>query len=205
MDNLLMNGRVGMETQARLKDGTGIVIRPMTEDDVDKSWAFFQELPEEDRAYLRVDVTKREVVEKRIRDMRSGVVKRLVALGGDEIVADGALELAGAGWKEHVAELRLIVARPYQHKGVGMLMARDLYSLASAEKAEEVVVKMMAPQVAARRIFQKLGFKEEAVFPSYVKDIAGRKQDLIVMRSELGALWRELEEQMAMSDWQRTR
>ena len=194
-----------METQARLKDGTEIVIRPMTEDDVEKSWAFFQKLPQEDRAYLRVDVTKRRIVEKRIRDMRNGGVKRLVALAGDEIVADGALELAGAGWKEHVAELRLIVARPYQRKGVGMLLARELYSVASAANAEEVVVKMMAPQVAAHRIFQKLGFKKETVLPSYVKDIAGRKQDLIVMRSELGALWRELEDQMALSDWQRTR
>jgi L-amino acid N-acyltransferase YncA len=194
-----------METQAKLKDGTGIVIRPMTEDDVDKSLAFFQKLPQEDRAYLRVDVTKREVVEKRIRDMRSGGVKRLVALAGDEIVADGALELAGAGWKAHVAELRLIVARPYQRKGVGMLLARELYTLASAEKVEDVVVEMMAPQVAARRIFQKLGFKEEALFPNFVKDIAGRKQDLIVMRSALGALWHELEERMDLSDWQRTR
>ena len=194
-----------METQAMLKDGTGIVIRPMTEDDVDKSLAFFQKLPQEDRAYLRVDVTKREVVEKRIRDMRSGGVKRLVALAGDEIVADGALELAGAGWKAHVAELRLIVARQYQRKGVGMLLARELYTLASAEKVEDVVVEMMAPQVAARRIFQKLGFKEEALFPNFVKDIAGRKQDLIVMRSALGALWHELEERMDLSDWQRTR
>ena len=194
-----------METKAKLNDGTGIVIRPMTEDDVDKSWGFFQKLPEEDRAYLRVDVTKRDVVEKRITEMQSGVVRRLVALAGDEIVADGALELAGARWKEHVAELRLIVARPYQRKGVGMLMARDLYTLASAEKVEDVVVEMMAPQISARRIFHKLGFKEEAVFPRYVKDITGRKQDLIVMRSELGALWHELEEKIALSDWQRTR
>jgi L-amino acid N-acyltransferase YncA len=194
-----------METHARLKDGTEIVIRPMTQDDIDKSWAFFRKLPQEDRAYLRVDVTKRDVVEKRIRDMRNGDVKRLVALAGDEIVADGALELAGAGWKRHVAELRLIVGKAYQRKGVGMLLARELYTLASAEKVEDVVVEMMAPQVAARRIFQKLGFKEEALFPSFVKDITGRKQDLIVMRSALGALWHELEEQMDLYDWQRTR
>jgi ribosomal protein S18 acetylase RimI-like enzyme len=194
-----------METQAKLKDGTAIVIRPMTEDDVDKSWAFFRKLPREDRDYLRADVTKRDVVEKRIHDMRSGVVKRLVAVVGDEIVADGALELAGAGWKEHVGELRLIVARRYQRKGVGMLMARELYTLASAANVEDVVVEMMAPQLAARRIFHKLGFKEEAVFPRYVKDITGRKQDLVVMRSELGALWHELEEKVSLSDWQRAR
>ena len=194
-----------METEATLKDGTRAVIRPMTEDDVERSWVFFQKLPEEDRAYLRVDVTKRDVVEKRIHEMRSGLVKRLVALVNDEIVADGALELAGPGWKEHVAELRLIVAQPYQRKGVGMLLAHDLYALALAENVEDVIVEMMAPQIAARRIFQKLGFKEEILFRRFVKDITGRKQDLIVMRSELGALWRELEEQLAMSDWQRTR
>jgi L-amino acid N-acyltransferase YncA len=194
-----------METQSRLKDGTTIVIRPMTEDDVDKSWAFFKKLPQEDRAYLRVDVTKRDVVEQRIRDMQSGVVKRIVAVVGDEIVADGALELAGAGWKRHVAELRLIVARPYQRKGVGMLMARELYNLASAANVEDVVVEMMAPQTSARRIFHTLGFKEEAVFPRFVKDITGRRQDLVVMRSELGALWHELEEKVSLSDWQRSR
>jgi L-amino acid N-acyltransferase YncA len=194
-----------METQSTLKDGTTIVIRPMTEDDVDKSWAFFKKLPQEDRAYLRVDVTKRDVVEQRIRDMQSGVVKRIVAVVGDEIVADGALELAGAGWKRHVAELRLIVARPYQRKGVGMLMARELYNLASAANVEDVVVEMMAPQTSARRIFHTLGFKEEAVFPRFVKDITGRRQDLVVMRSELGALWHELEEKVSLSDWQRSR
>jgi hypothetical protein len=30
-------------------------------------------------------------------------------------------------------------------------------------------------------------------------------QDLVVMRSALGALWHELEEQMDLYDWQRTR
>ena len=194
-----------MNTKGTLKDGTEIVIRPMTPDDVEKSWVFFQKLPEEDRAYLRVDVTKRDLVEKRIRDIQTGAVKRLVALVGGEIVADGALELAGVGWKEHVAELRLIVAAPYQRRGVGLLMARELYRLASAEKAEEVVVKIMAPQVAARRIFERFGFKEKAVLPSYVKDVAGRKQDLIVLGCDLVALWHELEEHVAMYDWQRTR
>lgn len=194
-----------MATKGTLKDGTEIVIRPMTPDDVEKSWVFFQKLPEEDRAYLRVDVTKRDLVEKRIRDIQTGAVKRLVALVGGEIVADGALELAGVGWKEHVAELRLIVAAPYQRRGVGLLMARELYRLASAEKAEEVVVKIMAPQVAARRIFERFGFKEKAVLPSYVKDVAGRKQDLIVLGCDLVALWHELEEHVAMYDWQRTR
>lgn len=194
-----------MNKMVHLKDGTEVLIRPLTKDDLDKSFAFFQELPEEDRRYLRGDVTKRENVERRIRQMDSGKVRRLVALVNDEIVADGALELTGREWAAHVGELRLIVARHYQRKGLGMLMANELYALAAAEKLEEVLVRMMRPQVAARTIFRKLGFREEVMLPDQVKDRSGSSQDLILMRCDLEAMWRELETFFAESDWRRTR
>jgi L-amino acid N-acyltransferase YncA len=123
----------------------------------------------------------------------------------DNIVADGALELSGVGWKEHMAELRLIIAPDYQRKGLGTLMARELYTLASSANVEELVVRMMRPQVAARSIFEKLGFKEMATIPDYVKDVKGQKQDMILMRCDLAGLWRELEQQLADSDWRRMR
>ena len=194
-----------MEKTVYLKDGTEVLIRPLTKDDLEKSFAFFQGLPEEDRRYLRVDVTKRNAVERRIRQIDAGRVKRLVAVVNDEIAADGALELAGHEWASHVGELRLIVARPYQRLGLGMLMARELYTLAAGEKVEEILVRMMRPQVAARRIFRKLGFREEIMLPDQVKDRTGGKQDLILMRCNLEAMWRELETFFAQSDWQRTR
>ena len=194
-----------MKKVMTLKDGTEVIIRPLKNDDLEKSFTFFQELPEEDRAYLRVDVTKHDVVKQRIQAMKRGKVKRLVALYGDEIVADGSLELEGHGWKEHIGELRLIVARSFQRKGLGTLMARELYTLATSEKIEEIVVKMLQPQVAARGIFKKLGFSEDVTLREYVKDISGTKQDLIVMRCDLKSLWREMEDYLAETDWQRTR
>ncbi len=194
-----------MRKKVKLKDGTQVVIRHMRRDDLEGSYAFFKALPEEDRQFTRADVTKRERIAARIREMRTGRVRRLVAVVGDEIVADGALELEGHEWKEHVGELRLFVARRYQRKGLGMLMARELYALAASEKVEEIVVKMMRPQLAARNIFRRLGFHEEVLMPDYVKDQSGKKQDLIVMRCDLDALWKELEHYLAESDWQRTR
>jgi L-amino acid N-acyltransferase YncA len=194
-----------MEKVEHLKDGTEVVIRPLRKDDLERSFAFFQALPEEDRKYLRVDVTKRVNVERRIRQINTGHFRRLVAVVDDEIVADGAIELTTREWTEHVAELRLIVARPFQRKGLGMLMARALYAVAAAEKVEEVVVRMMRPQVAARTIFRKLGFREELMLPNQVTDRSGGKQDLILMRCNLEALWRELETFFAESDWRRTR
>lgn len=194
-----------MKKVLTLKDGSEVIIRTLRKDDTDRSFAFFQALPAEDRAYLRSDVTKYEVVRQRIDAMELGKVRRLVAIYGEEIIADGALELEGHGWKEHIGELRLIVARHFQRKGLGMLMARELYSLATSEKIEEIVVKMLPPQTAARGIFKKLGFHEDVTLREYAKDISGTKQDLIVMRCDLKSLWKEMEDYLAETDWQRTR
>ena len=193
------------EKVATLKDGTEVVIRPLRDEDIERSCRFFLGLPREDREYLRGDVTQRAAVERRFRTMKEGRVRRIVAVVDDKIVAEGALELAGFDWEAHIGELRLIVWRPYQRKGLGMLMARELYLLAASEKLEQVVVAMMRPQVAAQSIFRKLGFKEETVLPDHVKDRSGRRQDLILMRCDLEELWKELETQFAHSDWARTR
>lgn len=194
-----------MKKKVTLKDGTEILIRPLTEGDLQKSLDFFRALPEKDRKYLRRDVTKKFVVEQRIHELKLKKARRLVALHGDKIVADGTLELEGHEWKGHVGELRLIVDHGYRHKGLGMIMARELYFLALSLNLEQILAKMMKPQIAAHSIFEKLGFKEEFTFHNYVKDIAGFKQDLIVMRCDLKSMWRELTHYIEEGDWQRTR
>jgi L-amino acid N-acyltransferase YncA len=197
--------KAAMKKVVTLKDGSEVIIRSMKRDDFNRSFDFFQALPAKDRAYLRRDVTKREVVEQRIRSMNRDRVRRLVAVCDGEIVADGALELGPKGWREHVAELRLIVAHPFQRKGLGKRMARELYLLAAKEGVEDVVVKIMRPQVNVQKIFKRLGFSEDATLRDYVKDLRGKRQDLIVMRCNLKSMWTELEEYFADTDWRRMR
>ena len=193
-----------MQKTVKLNDQTEVLIREMERADLDHSHAFFRSLPEDDRAYLRRDVTKREVVERRISEAESGSVMRLVAVADGQIVADGSVEISDEEWKRHVGELRLIVGATHQRKGLGILMARELYLLAASTKMEEIIVKMMRPQKAALSIFRRLGFREEATLHDYVRDQTGRKQDLILMRCDLEALWQEMEDFLASGDWQRT-
>ena len=194
-----------MQKTVKLKDQTEVLIREMAREDLDDSHAFFESLPEDDRAYLRREVTKREVVERRISEIESGAVMRLVAVADGQIAADGSVGIPDEEWKRHVGELRLIVGRPYQRKGLGTLMARELYLLAASAKMEEIIVKIMRPQEGALSIFRRLGFREEASLHDYVQDQAGRKQDLILMRCDLEALWQEMEDFLASGDWERTR
>jgi L-amino acid N-acyltransferase YncA len=186
---------------ATLKDGRQVVIRDMLADDFEQSLAFFRDLPNEDRTYLRADVTRPETVRARIVDVETGRVKRLVALDGDRIIADGSLELSGHGWGERVAEIRLIVGRPYQRLQLGSLLARELFFLAAAQKVERIVARFMSPQEGARRMLQRLGFDEEFTIPDQVLDQQGRWQDVVIMRCNLEALWQKVEAVLDHEDW----
>ena len=189
-----------MEKKETLKDGTKILIRELHVNDLDKLMKFYSTLALEDQKYLRIDVTDKKVVEQRIELTKAGNVFRLIALFEDEIIADGALELSREEWRKHQGELRVIVARPFQQKGLGMILVREMYFLAVEKKVEQVIVKMMRPQIAAQRIFRKLGFREELLIPDYVQDRGGKKQDLIIMVCDTKDLWNELEHFYGDSD-----
>jgi len=194
-----------MNKQLKLKDGSEIIIREMTESDAPESYKFFQSLNPDDKRYLRMDVGNKQSVLRRIESMKCGQVHRLVAVVGNEIIADGALEIEVHAWKKHVAEIRLIIRPEYQRKGMGLLMARELYLLGVSERVEDIVAKMMKPQIGAIKLFKKLGFRQDAIFKDYVLDIGGMRQDLIVMRCNVKAMFTELEEFTEFSDWQHMR
>jgi L-amino acid N-acyltransferase YncA len=46
---------------------------------------------------------------------------------------------------------------------------------------------MMSVQEPAIRLFQRLGFKGEAIFRGLVKDLHGKKHDLVIMTRDLTA------------------
>jgi L-amino acid N-acyltransferase YncA len=194
-----------MREMIEIKDGRKVVITELRSEDLDELLTFFKALPEEDRVFLRMDVTDRTAVVQRLQESMAGKAHRLVARVGQHIVAYGVLEREGHGWQEHVGEMRLIVAREFQRAGLGMSMARVLYNLAVKDKVEVIVARMMAPQTNARRILERLGFVEETVLKDHVRDRRGRKQDLVLMRCDLQTLLQEMQFYFEQSDWQRVR
>jgi len=188
-----------------LKDGTGLTVKRMTLKDLDKLMDFYSTLPPSDRKYLRIDVTDRDAVKKRLGDAEQADEIRLLVLKGDKVIARGDLELAHDDWRKNQAELRLIVARDYQRKGVGLLLARELYHQALENGVKTLVAKMMKPQTGARNMVKKLGFQKESIIPDYVEDQFGRLQDLVIMTCDMNNFWKELEQSYKDTDWSRCR
>ena len=193
------------EKSVILKDGRKISVRSMRPDDVQRSYEFFCALPAEDRKYLRTDVTRRKLVERRTTEHDGDRMIRIVVVDDGEIAADGALEIEGHGWGNNVAEVRLIVGRPWQRLGLGTVVARELFHLASKHRVDRIVARLMRPQLGAHRIFKRLGFHEEFLIPEHVRDQSGEWQDLIIMRCPLEELWLDMESKLAGDDWRRHR
>ncbi len=194
-----------MDKTEKMKDGTAVTIRPLVLQDTDRLMAFYGALPDEDRKYLKFDVTDRKAVVKRLRRVESGDDIRIVAVHGGVIVASGALELSGEGWSKHQGEIRVIVARPFQKRGLGTIVIRELYFIAVQNQIQTIVARMMRPQVGAQKIFRRLGFREESMMADFVKDLQGGSQDLIVMACDVKELWKQLDRTFSESDWQRCR
>jgi RimJ/RimL family protein N-acetyltransferase len=194
-----------MKKTELLKDGTKVSVKVLTLGDLDRLMDFYQELSEKDRRYLRVDVTNREIVAQRIKQIKTGKFKRLIAIKENNVIADGTLELADEDWRKDQGELRIIVSRPFQHNGLGTIMLRELYFIAANENVKKVVVKFMRSQHAAKNICLKLGFQEQVIIPDYVRDIKGKTQDMVIMTSDMKHFWNELEHLYKDSDWQRHR
>ena len=194
-----------VEKNLTVKDGRQVTVRSMRPTDVERSYEFFCALPADDRKYLRVDVTRRRMVERRTTELDRSRIERLVVVHDDEIVADGALHLEGHGWGDNVAEIRLIVARDWQRNGLGTLLTRELFHLASQYRVDRIIARLMRPQKGAHRIMRRLGFSEEFLIPEHVRDQDGTWQDLIIMRCPLEDLWREMESSFESTDWRRHR
>ena len=194
-----------MHKKENLRDGTEIEIKNLKPEDMAKLMGFFRSLPKQDRRYLRIDVTDKKIVEKRFREIKKGSIFRIVALLDDKIISYGSLQIFSEDWRQNHGEIRIIVAREFQRKGLGTIVIRELYLLATKHKVEKVIAKLMRPQIGPRKIFRQLGFREETLIPDYVMDQEHKTQDLVIMTCNVKDFWKELESFYHDSDWKRCR
>jgi RimJ/RimL family protein N-acetyltransferase len=183
-----------------LNDGTEVCVRPIQADDAEKFYWFLGGLTDEDRRYLRIDVTDRDFIIDRIQNPHPSIVVRLIAETDREIVGEALLEIPRDRWESEIGEIRLVIAPGYRRKGMGRRLAREIYFRAIERRLRKIVARMMRPQRGARRIFRRLGFSEEALLPDHVTDMQGQAQDLLVMSLDIEELKRDLKDHHELWD-----
>ncbi len=178
----------------KIKDGSSIVIRPLARDDVPSLLAFFRALPADDRLFLREDVTRREVIDRWVSQLDYDKVYPIVAEKDLNIIGDATLHISQYGWHRHMAEIRCVVAREYQKKGLGTILMHELVSQASHRGVDKIRAEMMDTQISAQIAFRKLGFKKEAELKNFVIDMEGKSHNLVIMVNDVSELWKKMED-----------
>ncbi len=164
-----------------LKDGSRVILRPLVKEDRDKLLDFFQRLEEKEISFLRNDVRDPAVIDHWVDNIDYSRVFPLVAEAEGRIVGDATLHMRKVGWKRHLGNVRVVVARDYQNRGLGTLLINEIVELAGELGLEKLLAEIHLQATKALTAFKKAGFSVKAVFEDLVKDPAGKSSDLVVM------------------------
>jgi|WetSurMetagenome_2_1015567.scaffolds.fasta_scaffold04263_2 ribosomal protein S18 acetylase RimI-like enzyme len=179
--------------EVSLHNGAKVVIRSPRAGDEGALLKFFRGLPEEDRLYLGDDVTTPDFVTRYLVQGQSGRMVPLVAEAAGELVGNAALYRRLHGWTTHVGQIRVAVARNFQRQGLGKELARCLVKVAMQHGVDKLVAEVADNQTGAKKAFEALGFKEEALLKGQVKDALGRKRDLCILSNDVSQIWEAME------------
>ena len=170
-----------------LKDGSRVILRPMVKEDRDKLLEFFRGLDEKDILFLRTDVRDPAVIDHWVKNIDYQKVFPLLAEADGRIVGDATLHMRKVGWKRHLGNIRLVVARDYQGKGLGSLLINEVVELAGEFGLEKLIAEIHLQAAKAMATFKTAGFSVKAVFEDLVKDPQGHNSDLVVMVCDVQA------------------
>jgi len=165
-----------------------ITLRLMQAPDRDAVLAFAQGLPAGDLLFLPLDISHPKVVDGWVRSLDSNRTVTVVAETNGKLIGLGTLVRSETTWARHLGNIRLLVSPDARGIGLGSVLANEVFALAEEAGLQKVVAQMAAEQRGAQAVFEKLGFKAEALMADYVMDAQGRTHDLIVMSYDVTGL-----------------
>jgi L-amino acid N-acyltransferase YncA len=138
--------------------------------------------------FLTIDITSPEAMEQYFRGVESDRAMTVLAEIDGRFVGYGSLTFNQLHWTRHLGEIRLLVGPEMRGKGLGKILAGEVLSLANERGLQKVVARMATEQRGAVQVFERLGFRAEALLADFVMDRTGRTHDLIVMTHDVTGL-----------------
>lgn len=168
--------------------GKQITLRLMQPDDRDRLMGFAKSLPENDLLFLAVDITRPEALDQWVHNINAGMIKTVLAEADGRLIGHGTLSHNALQWTRHLGEIVLLLSPAFRGIGLGSVLANELFSIARELGLQKLVARMASEQRGALQVFEKLGFRAEALLGDYVIDRQSRTHDLIVMSYDVTGL-----------------
>src|SRR5712671_4535488 len=174
-------------------DAGDIEFRLMSPADEAAVVAVAQKLPTHDLLFLPRNISQPKVLSAWINEIERGDITSLLVLKEGAVVGCGTLVRDPHSWSPHVGELRMVVSSDVRGQGVGRALSQETFALALGAGLEKLSVQMTVDQQGAIALFESLGFKAEALLRDHVRDVDGRKHDIVVLGHNVAQVRAQME------------
>ena len=174
-------------------DAGEIEFRLMSRTDEVAVLDFAQKLPTHDLLFLPRNISQPKVLSAWINEIERGDITSLLALQAGKVVGCGTLVRDPHSWSPHVGEIRMVVSQDVRGQGVGRALSQQTFALALGAGLEKLSVQMTIDQQAAIALFESLGFKAEALLRDHVRDVEGKKHDIVVLGHNVAQVRAQME------------
>jgi L-amino acid N-acyltransferase YncA len=161
--------------------GASVGLRLMTPQDRDELLAFVKKLPHDDLFFLMMDLSTPEGIRRKLRGIEAGQDTTVLAQHDGKLLGYASLHHDETRWHRHLGEIRLLVAMDQRSRGLGKLLAQEVFCIARELGLRKIVARMASSQQRARALFDHLGFQIEALLADWAIDRHGKTQDLVLM------------------------
>jgi N-acetylglutamate synthase-like GNAT family acetyltransferase len=170
-----------------------IEIRMMAPADEALVLEFAQKLPVHDLLFLPRNISEPKVLAAWVKEIERGSITSLLAVKSGRVVGCGTIVRDPHSWSPHVGEIRNVVSPDVRGQGVGRVLSQETFALALSVGLEKLLVQMTVDQTGAIAIFEGLGFKAEALLHDHVRDLAGKKHDIVVLAHDVAKVRAQME------------
>jgi GNAT superfamily N-acetyltransferase len=192
--NIMKDSEIDLDEYPKefvLKNGGKIRLRPLTKEDAKALLKFFSGLPEEDRLFLKRNVSDKKLIYSWVKNIDYGKVLPIVVMADGEIIGEETLHMKKHGWSKGVGEIRLVIEPGHRRQGLGYRLVCEMISLAIKLGLDKIIVQSAADQEYETRLSEMLGFTVEALLCNLLTDLKGKKRDLIIMVHDIDNIWRK--------------
>ena len=180
--------------EVTLKSGEKVIFRPMVKEDEKMLLKFFLRLPKEDRVFLKDDVSDPKVIKSWTENVNYDHVIPILAEISGKIIGDATLHRRTTEEPEKIGEMRIVIDKDFRRRGLGAILAREIYYLALSLKYGKLVAEVFKEQRGVLKMCESLGFRHEKILISRAVDLQGRKRELVVMIENVDALWKAIQD-----------
>jgi len=172
-------------------DGVRLTFRLMEPSDRDAILTFARALPNDDLIFLRSDITEAPAVDAWMNYIKTGRTISVVAEADGKIAGYASIHLNDALWTRHVGELRVLVGREQRGIGLGKRLTIEAFAIAKDLGLKKITAQMPTEQRGARQVFERLGFRPEALLADHVMSRDGHTHDLLIMSYDVAGFSNE--------------